>query len=195
MFCPLSSPRSPSEGLDIDRSVAGAGQSDKISAVYSAVAIGIVPFGVLAVSGWLGIVYQYHPVPLRYRWRPRHDSGAMLVRWGILVLLPYAIVPGLTIAFLSPSLLIWGLTSPSGLTAKLPDNDVGLGVGLACLIAVAAVWIGHHVSLRLIARRRDASVAYLTDPLRGCAPRCALWQGLTARWARVGGIRPGPTMA
>ena len=147
--------------------IAGAGQSDKITAIYSAVAIGIVPFGVLAVSGWLGIVYPYHPVPLRYRWRHRHDSRAMLLRWGILVILPYAVVPGLTIAFLSPSLLIWGLTSPSGLTAKLPDNDFGLGVGLACLIAVAAVWIGHHVSLRLIARRRDALVAYLSEPQRG----------------------------
>ncbi len=147
--------------------IMGAGQSDKITAVYSAVAIGIVPFGVLAVSGWLGILYPYHPVPLRYRWSRRHDSRSMLVRWGTLVLLPYAVVPGLTVVLLSPSLLIWGVTSPNGLTKKLPDNDFGLGVGVACAIALAAVWFGHRVALRLIARRRDALVAYLSDPLRG----------------------------
>ena len=36
----------------------------------------------------------------------------MLVRWATLVLLPYALVPALTVAFLSaPTLLVWGLTS------------------------------------------------------------------------------------
>lgn len=147
--------------------VTGLGQSGRITAVYSAVAIGIVPFGVLAVSGWLGILYPYHPVPLRYRWSRRKDGKSMLLRWGTLVLLPYAVVPALTITFLAPSLLVWGLTSTSGLTQKLPDNDFGLGIALACAIAGVAVWIGHRVALRLIARRRDALVAYLSDPLRG----------------------------
>jgi len=147
--------------------IMGAGQSDKITAVYSAVAIGVVPFGVLSVSGWLGILYPYHPVPLRYRWSRRRTWRPMLLRWGTLVLLPYAVVPGLTVAFLSPSLLVWGLTSSSGLTKKLPDNDFGLGIALACAIAALAVWLGHLVALRLVARRRDALVDYLSDPLRG----------------------------
>jgi len=147
--------------------IMGAGQSDKVTAVYSAVAIGIVPFGVLAVSAWLGILFPYHPVPIAYRWSRRADWKPMLLRWGTLVLLPYGVVPGLTLVFLAPSLLIWGLTSTSGLTNKLPDNDFGLGIVLACAIAGLAVWLGHRYSLRLIARRRDALVAYLSDPLRG----------------------------
>jgi hypothetical protein len=147
--------------------IMGAENTDRIAAVYSAIAIGIVPFGVLAVSAWLGILFPYHPVPLRYRWSQRRQWKTMLLRWGTLVLLPYAVVPGLTIAFLSPSLLIWGLTSPNGLTMKLPDNDLGLGIALACIISLAAVVIGHRVSLHLIARRRDHLVAYLSDPLRG----------------------------
>jgi hypothetical protein len=147
--------------------IMGAGQSDKITAVYSAIAIGVVPFGVLAVSGWLGILYPYHPVPIRYRWSRRRDWRHMLVRWGALVLLPYVVVPALTIAFLAPSLLIWGLTSTSGLTQKLPDNDFGLGITLACAIALAAVWLGHRVALRMIARRRHVLIEYLSDPLRG----------------------------
>jgi hypothetical protein len=145
----------------------GAGQSDKVTAVYSAVAIGVVPFGVLSVSGWLGIRFPYHPVPIRYRWTRRREWKHMLLRWGTLVLLPYGVVPGLTVAFLAPSLLIWGLTSTDGLTQKLPDNDFGLGIALACAIAGTAVWLGHRGALRLIARRRETLVAYLSDPLRG----------------------------
>jgi len=147
--------------------IMGANSSDRIAAVYSAIAIGIVPFGVLSVSAWLGILFPYHPVPIRYRLRERRHWRPMLVRWGTLVLLPYAIVPALTMAFLAPSLLIWGLTSPAGLTQKLPDNDLGLGIVLACAIALAAVHFGHRFSLRLIARRRDALVSYLSDPQRG----------------------------
>jgi hypothetical protein len=76
-------------------------------------------------------------------------------------------VPALTIVFLAPSLLVWGLTSKSGLSKQLPDNDVGLGIALACAIAIAIVYLGQHVSLRLIARRRDKLVSYLSDPLLG----------------------------
>ncbi len=91
----------------------------------------------------------------------------MLGRWGTLVLLPYAVVPALSVAFMAPTLLVWGLTSKSGLSKQLPDNDVGLGIALACGIAVAAVYLGQRLSLRFIARRRSRLVAYLSDPQRG----------------------------
>jgi hypothetical protein len=147
--------------------IQAAGQTDKFTAVYSAVAIGVVPFGVLAVSGWLGILFPYHPVPVRYRWSQRHRWKRMLLRWGTLVLLPYAIVPVLTIALLTPSLLLWGLLTPKGLSKKLPDDNFGLGIGLACVIALLVLLVGHRISLRLIARRREALVTYLSDPLLG----------------------------
>jgi len=147
--------------------VTGFRGHDPLVTAYSAVAIGVVPFGVLAVSGWVGILFPYHPVPLPYRWRNRRKWWPMIVRWGTLVLLPYAVVPALTIVFLAPSLLVWGLTSKSGLSKQLPDNDVGLGIALACAIAIAIVYLGQHVSLRLIARRRDKLVSYLSDPLLG----------------------------
>lgn len=147
--------------------VDGVGAPDKVVIVYSAVAIGVIPFGVLAVSAWLGVLFPYHPIPVRYRWEHRRQWWPMLGRWGTLVLLPYGVVPVLTGAFLAPTLLIWGLTSPKGLTQKLPDNDLGLGLALACLIALGAAHYGQRVSLRLIARRRDKLVAYLSDPLRG----------------------------
>ena len=96
----------------------GIGKTDKIVDVYSAVAIGVIPFGVLAISAWLGILLPYHPIPIRYRWSQRRNWWPMLLRWGTLVLLPYALVPALTVALLSPTLLLWGLMSP-----KRPDHE------------------------------------------------------------------------
>lgn len=147
--------------------VTGFRSHDPLVAIYSAVAIGIIPFGVLAVSAWVGILLPYHPVPISYRWRNRRKWWPMLGRWASLVLLPYVVVPALSIAFLAPSLLVWGITSKSGLSKQLPDNDIGLGVALACAIAIAAVFLGQRVSLRLIAGRRDKLVSYLSDPLLG----------------------------
>jgi len=147
--------------------VTGFRGHDLLVTLYSAVAIGVIPFGVLAVSAWVGILFPYHPVPLPYRWRNRRKWWPMLGRWVTLVLVPYAVVPALTITFLAPSLLVWGITSKSGLSKQLPDNDVGLGIALACAIAFGAVFLGQHVSLRLIARRRDKLVSYLSDPLLG----------------------------
>ena len=137
----------------------GIGAPDRVVVVYSAVAIGVIPFGVLGVSAWLGVLFPYHPIPVRYRWEHRRRWWPMLGRWGTLVLLPYAVVPALTIVFLAPTLLIWGLTSPKGLTSKLPDNDLGLGIALACVIAIGAAYFGQRASLWL--------VAYLADPTRG----------------------------
>jgi hypothetical protein len=147
--------------------ISGIGAPDRVVVVYSAVAIGVIPLGVLGISAWLGVLFPYHSIPLRYRWEHRRQWWPMLGRWATLVLLPYALVPALTLVFLAPTLLVWGLTSPKGLTAKLPDNDLGLGIALACLIALAAAYFGQQVSLRLVARRRDRLVAYLSDPLRG----------------------------
>ena len=147
--------------------VIGFGAADPIVAVYSVVAIGIIPYGVLAVSGWVGILFPYHPVPIRFRWQHRRRWWPMLGRWAALILLPYGLVPMLSFAFMAPTLLIWGLTSKTGLTKKLPDNNIGLGIALACAIAVGAVVVGQRVSLQLIVRRRARLVAYLADPRLG----------------------------
>ena len=147
--------------------VIGFGTADPALAGYSIVAIAVIPFGVLAVSAWLGILFPYHPIPIAYRWKHRRQWWPMLGRWATLVLLPYAIVPALSITFMAPTALIWGITSKSGLTKKLPDNDVGLGIALACDIAVAAAYLGQHLSILFISRRRDRLVAYLSDPRLG----------------------------
>jgi hypothetical protein len=147
--------------------ISGVGAPDGVVIAYSAVAIGVIPLGVLAVTAWVGVLFPYHPIPIRYRWANRKQWWQMLGRWGTLVLLPYGLVPLVTVLLLSPTLLIWGLTAESGLSKKLPDNDLGLGIALACVIALAAAYLGQRVSIHIIARRRDHLMAYLSDPQRG----------------------------
>jgi hypothetical protein len=135
--------------------------------VYTVVAIGVLPFGVLAVSAWVGTLFPYHPMPLRYRWEHRRPGKRMLVRWSVLVVTPYVLVPMLASLMLVPSLPLWGFTAPHGLSEKLPDHDLGIGIAVACLIALAVSIGGQRLGGAIIERRRTKLRAFLSDPVRG----------------------------
>ena len=146
--------------------VAGLVSRSLLATAYTVVAIGILPFGVLAVSAWVGIVFPYHPMPLRFRWEHRRPWRRMLVRWGALAVTPYVLVPILATLMLTPSLLIWGFTAPSGLSQKLPDHDFGLGVAVACVIAVGCAAGGQRLGVRVMRQNRTKLAEFLSDPAR-----------------------------
>ena len=138
-----------------------------LSTLYTVVAIGVLPFGFLAISAWIGILFPYHPMPLRYRWEHRRPRKRMLVRWVTLAVTPYVLVPLLAALMLVPSLLVWGFTAPHGLSEKLPDHDLGLGVAVACVIALACSLGGHRLGGVMVQKRRAKLVEFLSDPVRG----------------------------
>ena len=138
-----------------------------LSTLYTVVAIGVLPFGFLAISGWLGVVFPYHPMPLRYRWEYRQPRKRMLVRWLTLVVTPYILVPALAALMLVPSLLLWGFTSPHGLSGKVPDHDLGLGVAVACGIALVCSVGGQRMAVWMAQKRRAKLLDFLSDPVRG----------------------------
>jgi len=138
-----------------------------LSTLYTVIAIGIVPFGFLSISAWVGILFPYHPMPLRYRWEHRRPRKRMLVRWGVLIVTPYVLVPVLGVLMLTPSLLVWGFTAPHGLSEKLPDHDLGLGLAVACAIAVACSFLGHQLGWWMATRRAAKLRDFLADPVRG----------------------------
>ena len=119
------------------------------------------------ISAWVGILFPYHPVPLRYRWEHRRPLWRMLGRWLTLLVTPYAVVPALAVVLMVPSLLVWGFTSLHGLSRKLPDNDLGWGVWIACAVAVLCSFGSHRLAAWLIRRRRAALLEFLADPARG----------------------------
>jgi hypothetical protein len=91
----------------------------------------------------------------------------MLWRWLALLLTPYVLVPWLAVALMTPSLLLWGFTSAHGLSRKLPDHDLGLGVGLACAVALLCSFVSHRWAVMLAERRRAKLLPFLADPTRG----------------------------
>jgi hypothetical protein len=147
--------------------IVGLQNHDLLATLYTIVWIGVVPFGILGISSWVGIVFPYHPMPIRYRWEHRKPRGRMLVRWLALAVTPYGLVPLLSVLLMAPSLLLWGFTSAHGLSKKLPDNDLGWGVALACAIAIVCSVGGHRVGGWLAQRRRTKLLVFLADPTRG----------------------------
>ncbi len=144
----------------------GLYEDQLLATLYTVVWLGFVPLGVLGITNLIGIRFPYHPMPLRYRWEHRTPRRRMLVRWLILVLTPYGLFPVLGVILMLPTLALWGFTSNSGLSKKLPDNDLGLGILVACGIAALAWWGGHRLGTRMIRRRREDLIDFLSDPAR-----------------------------
>jgi len=138
-----------------------------LSTLYTVIWIGVVPFGALGISAWVGILFPYHPMPPRYRWEHRQPPGRMLWRWLTLAVTPYVLVPWLAVALMTPSLLLWGFTSAHGLSARLPDHDLGLGVGIACAVAIVCSFASHRRGAMMAERHRARLLAFLADPTRG----------------------------
>ena len=129
-------------------------------------AVGIVPFGVLGVAGWIGILWPYHPRSLRFRWDHRREFFHMEVRWLALLLIPYGVVPALGAVVIMPSLVLWRMLVHGHLVGPPVDHYVA-GIFLAGVVSMAVFRGGHAVSLRLVRRRHDELRAYLQDPDRG----------------------------
>ena len=147
--------------------IVGLQDHDLLATLYTIVWIGVVPFGILGISSWVGILFPYHPMPIRYRWEHRKPRRRMLVRWLTLAVTPYGLVPLLAVLLMAPSLLLWGFTSAHGLSQKLPDDDLGWGVALACSIAIVCSVGGHRLGGVIAQRRRTKLLAFLAEPTRG----------------------------
>ncbi len=135
--------------------------------IISITAIAVVPFGTLGVAGWVGIVWPYHPRELRFRWEHRREWFHMIVRWIVLLLVPYGLVPLLAVIIISPSLVLWSVLSSHGLTHRLPTSHFAGGIALAAVVSMAVFYLGHRTSLLLARRRGDRLRDYLSDPDRG----------------------------
>jgi len=127
----------------------------------------VAPLGALGVSAWVGILFPYHPIPLRTRWEEREPTRHKLWRWGILVVVPYGVVPTLTVLVVLPSAVYWHFNAANGLTAPLQPDEFFRGTVITCVCSVALLLVGRQGAVRLVARRRDALDTYLADPSLG----------------------------
>ena len=137
-----------------------------IQAAIVAFAVAIVPLGLLGISSWVGIIFPYHPRPLRWRWEHRRP-WRRTARWITLVVTPYVLVPAIAAVLAAPSFILWQFVAKHGLGQRLTDFEFALGALVAIAVAVATWYAGTAEALRLIRRRHDQLAAYLDDPERG----------------------------
>ncbi|MCU7729097.1 hypothetical protein ODJ79_35745 [Actinoplanes sp. KI2] len=124
----------------------------------------LVPLGALGAAAWVGIRWPYHPLPLRERWAGRRRWRPMLLRWTVLILAPFLVVPFLTAVLTVPGLLVWWWAGHGG---RVTDGQFAAGVLLTAVLAAVAWPAGHRRGARLARRRREQLAAYLADPAQG----------------------------
>ncbi len=147
--------------------IIGTSNHDYIAMVITIIAIMVMPFGVLGISAWVGIRFPYHPIPLRERWAHRRSWRQMWIRWLVLVVTPYGVVPALAFAFITPTLLLWGISAQNGLTGRLSDGEYALGVLMACGLSLIGAVFGQRVGARWAFLRKKKLSDYLADPSLG----------------------------
>jgi hypothetical protein len=133
------------------------------SMVIITIGILVIPIGSLGIASWVGICYPYHPIPLSTRWAHRRAFRPMIGRWGVLVTLPYVVVPALTTAMAAPAFYTWKLLSDDW-QRHLPIAELAIGVAFTVVLSAAVFVYGHRAGLRLIARHHDRLRVYLADP-------------------------------
>jgi len=165
----------------------GLREHDTLIIVTAIVAICVVPVGCLPVAALVGIRWPYHPLELKYRWEHRHPVSRMVVRWAILALVPYVLVPALAILMTVPALVMI-LRANEGNSHVVNfinafGEDVGfhvavgtrplstamfiLAVAITCGVAILTWRVGRWADLRLIRRRRAELADWLADPTMG----------------------------
>ena len=131
------------------------------------VAVAVVPFGALAMSSLVGIVFPYHQRSLRWRWRNRHRFRQVVVRWIVLLVVPYAAYPVAFGLIVLVPVGLWRLLRRQTWSATLSDGEFALCVSLAVPVTAAIWYFSHRIGVRWVASHRERLREYLLDVDRG----------------------------
>jgi hypothetical protein len=131
------------------------------------IAIAIVPLGALSLSNAIGFWWPFHLRSLKWRLAEFRRNRRNTIRWLILLVLPYGVVPALTGVVIVPVALIWRFAYHD---VPIRDMSAGDAVFLTLVLAFIAIamWrIGYWLCKRLARTRRGSLIDYLSDPDRG----------------------------
>jgi hypothetical protein len=147
--------------------VIGITKHELWATLYIVAVLVILPYGVLAISVWLGIIFPYHPREVSWRWQQRRERRK-LIRWVTLVCMPYLLVPLIGAIMLAPSAVVANVVSDAH---KDPDLITAGGFVAGSAVAAVSVFLGvllgNRVTRWLVQRRREPLSGYLNDPERG----------------------------
>ena len=66
----------------------------------------------------------------------------MMWRWGILITLPYGLVPLVGSAVMAPSLVLWQVLSTAEYYQEILSRNLGYAVAPACVFAIVCGAVG-----------------------------------------------------
>jgi hypothetical protein len=90
-----------------------------------------------------------------------------VIRWGILVVLPYVVVPLIALLLLTPSLVIWSIAADGQPLRQVGPTGLWLGTAASIAVSLIVFALAPAVTSRLARRRLDKLSGYLGDPEHG----------------------------
>jgi hypothetical protein len=147
--------------------VVGIHNHRPLATIFTVLWIAVVPLGALGVASWLGVFFPYHNVPLRRRWAHRKPFRRKIIRWLILAMLPWLLVPGLIVLISLPTIGLWVATYRHWRGQPIPDTDFAIGVAMGCAVAALFWIVGARIGARFAHRRRDKLATFLAAPDQG----------------------------
>jgi hypothetical protein len=100
------------------------------------------------------------------RWRRAHlRPYRRTVRWLVLLVVPYAVVPAVLAALFLPPLLV--VAAWTGRSGRLTTAEIALAGAVAALGSLAVFALGSRWAVRYAGRRGDRLSSYLAEPERG----------------------------
>lgn len=131
------------------------------------IAVAIVPLGAVAMTGLVGIMFPYHLRPLRWRWEHRRRFKQVILRWLVLLVIPYTLYPIAFGLIVAAPVSIWRLTRRIGWQYDLSTVDFLICATLAVVITAAMWTYSHRFAVRWVQTHRERLRAYLLDVERG----------------------------
>ena len=126
-----------------------------------------LPLGVLSVAAWISLWMPYHPRKLLWRWQHRSDRRATLLRWGVLLVLPYLVVPAIGLILLSPTLIIWIIAHQGYPPHQMAPTGLWIGTAVSVVVSLIVFGWAPMVASKIARRRSDKLHSYLIDPENG----------------------------
>ena len=136
-----------------------------VKVVATCVVLAILPFGILPIAAWLGLLLPYHPKTIRWRWDHRRDCAG-LPAGGCCCSPPSSSCPPSP-----PSSWLPRSGSPTKSSERhsthSPTSRFVLVAVTICATALLSGWVGLWGAGRLRIRQHDRLASYLRNPSAG----------------------------
>ena len=147
--------------------VVGIATGKWVTMVLTIIWVSTVPLSSIGIACIVGVLWPYHELPLKTRWQMRSQWRSILLRWGVLILLPYGLVPALGLVGMAPSLLIWWVAKAFGQSGNGLDAAFLAGLLISTPLALIVWRRASNYAAILAVHRSTFLTEYLSDPLRG----------------------------